>query len=977
MELSHFINNMAILMVLTLPYRYFLRRQGCKSVQGKILAGLLFGAAAIAGMMNPVNFAPGIVFDGRSVVASVGALFCGPISAIVIVVTAGLYRVWMNGTGTVTGVLVLTASAGLGVAYHYIYRLRPRARSPRFLFAFGVLVHVVMMGLMLTLPSPHSWDVLAQMSVPILLVFPLGTVLLGQFLANEEARIDSDQAVCEANRRLRLAAKASNIGLWDWDLRNNSVFFSPEWKGQLGYADDEIPGRYEEWESRLHPEDRDRAVATVRKYLENPSPDYENEFRLQHRDGSYRSILTRAEAILDDAGRPYRMLGCHIDLTDHKRTERELRESESEYRNLVEGVNSVIMRMDTQGRILFMNKFGQEFFGYTQEELLGKSVLGTIVPETDTGGRDLALMAADVLQYPEQHQNNENENMRKNGERVRLAWTNRAIRDADGNFVEICCVGNDVTAHRRAEAKLAQLATAMEQAAEAIIVTDTDGNITYVNSAFESIAGYTREEALGRNPRFLKSGKQDSKFYEELWGTLLSGQTWQGHFVNIKKDGTLYEEDATVSPVVNEKGQTVNYVAVKRDVTEKALLERRLRQAQKLEAIGALAGGIAHDFNNVLAAIIGYGEIALDEAPEGTSLREDLDHVLVAAARAKELVRQILTFSRDGERERRALHPALIVKEALKLLRPSLPITIEIEENVASNPGMVLADATELHQVVMNLCTNAYHAMREAGGRLTIAVDPFLVTEDYAQTNPELETGQHVRLTVSDTGCGMDQETLDRIFDPFFTTKPEGEGTGLGLATVHGIISSCGGSISVYSEPGQGTTFHVYLPCLEETAPAQPDEESTPPDGYERVLVVDDEEDLVRFTVTSLRSLGYDAEGLTDSEEALRRMRAEPNAFDLLLTDHTMTRLTGLELAAEVLRIRHDLPVVMRCGVVDKTVFEKARAVGVYDVLEKPAGRRRIASTIRQALDTHGRDSSGPAGEGQHLPSNRGETCHE
>jgi nitrogen-specific signal transduction histidine kinase/CheY-like chemotaxis protein len=390
---------------------------------------------------------------------------------------------------------------------------------------------------------------------------------------------------------------------------------------------------------------------------------------------------------------------------------------------------------------------------------------------------------------------------------------------------------------------------------------------------------------------------------------------------------------------------------VGRDVTHIVRLEKQLRQAQKMEAIGTLAGGIAHDFNNILTIIIGYAEILLDGVSEENPMRVDLEEVLKAGFRARGLVEQILTFSRQTDQERRPLQIAPIVKEALKLLRASIPKTIEIRENIATESGMILADPTQIHQVLMNLCTNSAHAMREKGGRLEVGLIDVHLDYETAAQYPDLGPGPYLRLTVSDTGHGMERTVRERIFDPFFTTKGPGEGTGLGLAMVYGIVKSHRGEITVYSEPGKGTTFHVFLPKVEvelipSTEPLLPLSQ-----GKERILFVDDEEGVVQMGRKMLERLGYEVIISTDGREALEIFRSQPEQIDLVITDQTMPNITGAELAQELMRIRPDIPVILCSGFSELIDQEKAKAMGIREFVMKPIITRDIGETIRRVLE--------------------------
>lgn len=509
----------------------------------------------------------------------------------------------------------------------------------------------------------------------------------------------------------------------------------------------------------------------------------------------------------------------------------------------------------------------------------------------------------------------------------------------------------DITERKRAEEGRMLLATAIEHAAESIIITDSSGTIQYVNPAFEQTTGFARKEAVGNTPRILKSGSHDTAFYRALWDRLASGDVWSGHFINRRKDGSLYEVDETISPVFDASGNIVNYVAVKRDVTQEIKLKKQLHQAQKMQAIGTLAGGIAHDFNNILSVIIGYTELAMARTGPLAGLDRSLNGVLKASMRAKELVQQILTLTRQSEQQLEPLELAPVVKEALRFLRASLPATIEIRQEFTSTSARVLSNPTQIQQVVMNLVTNAAHSMREKGGVIEVDLCGADLGPDAVLLMPDLKPGRYARLSVRDTGHGMEPSVLENIFDPYFTTKAPGEGTGLGLAVVHGIVKSQGGHITVSSEAGKGSLFQVYFPGIAGSEKQEDDAVECPPGGRERLLLIDDETTLVEVVKESLEALGYSVVAETSSVQALELFRANPRRFDLVITDQTMPGMTGMVLARELLELCPDIPIILCTGYSEQVTRDRAREIGVGEFLMKPLIVRDLAKAIRRLLD--------------------------
>ena len=408
----------------------------------------------------------------------------------------------------------------------------------------------------------------------------------------------------------------------------------------------------------------------------------------------------------------------------------------------------------------------------------------------------------------------------------------------------------------------------------------------------------------------------------------------------------------------DEKGRALQVVGTLTDITERKMAEKerkamqaQLQQAQKMETIGTLAGGIAHDFNNILAAILGYAEMARENSQAGSIAAKDIDQVIKASHRAKELVKQILAFSRQDETERIPLQPSLLIKEASKMLRSSLPATIDINLNIGQDSGFVMADPTQIHQILMNLCTNSYHAMEEAGGTLSIALKRESPIWDDLVSAPHLQSGNFLRLSISDTGTGIAPEIQEKIFEPYFTTKPIGKGTGMGLSIIHGIVKSYGGLVSCYSQPGKGTCFHVYLPAIEEAAMSEKNQDGRIQIGNEHILFVDDENIIADMGKSMLESLGYQVTTRTNSLEALTTFQNQPEDFDLVITDQTMPDMTGGDLARHMLKVRAGIPIILCTGYSSQISEEKARSYGIRGFALKPLTKKDLANLIRKILD--------------------------
>ena len=524
------------------------------------------------------------------------------------------------------------------------------------------------------------------------------------------------------------------------------------------------------------------------------------------------------------------------------------------------------------------------------------------------------------------------------------------LHEADGAVIGILVMYEDITDRLAVREQQKLLISAIEQIAEPIVIMQPCGNVQYINAAAERVFGHTRREADQYNPLQHIRQMHGDELLNEIMSTINGDRIWQGQIPRPMEGGITLELTVSIAAIRDDNQQITHYVAVCRDVTEMLNLQRELRQAQKMEAIGTLAGGIAHDFNNLLAVILGYSEMVRLK-PDPDQLPNRINHIIDAGKRARDLVNQILTFSRRTDQKTQPEHMLPVVKETLKFLRASLPATIDIRTNLAATCDTVCFSPTHLHQVIMNLCTNAKHALGNDGGSITVTIDNLSVTTELSPL--EIDQGDYFVLSVADDGCGMPRDVMEKMFDPFFTTKGPGEGTGLGLSVVHGIVTGSGGAIRVHSEPGHGTTFRIYLPLTLQRAPAAAAPGTdTAPGGAEKILVVDDERTITEMLQSSLEEMGYGITACTCPHQAQALFTRDPSRFDLVITDQTMPGMTGVHLARAMLALRPDIPIILCTGFSESTGPEQARSIGIKTFLIKPILPSELAIAIRKLLDT-------------------------
>jgi two-component system cell cycle sensor histidine kinase/response regulator CckA len=603
--------------------------------------------------------------------------------------------------------------------------------------------------------------------------------------------------------------------------------------------------------------------------------------------------------------------------------------------------------LDRDGAILEANRAATLLLGITRERLLFHSFTKYILHED----QDVFYLSRRLLLESRVSQEFELRLKHKSGVPIWASIYAEVTEDPAGAFV-IRAVVTDITVRKQAEDRLHLLGTALESTTNAIVITDTHGSIEWVNGAFRTLTGYSTEECLGQNPRdLLKSGVQDDAFYKDLWDTILEGKVWQGELVNRRKDGTHYYELLTITPVHNRDGVISHFVDIKIDISERKRLEQELLQAQKMESVGRLAGGVAHDFNNLLTVISGFTDLALSDLKEGDNLYKDLTQVMKATQRASALTRQLLAFSRREVLLPEILNVDEVVDGCVEMLRHLVGENFALEILPARGKGMVLADPGQMEQVIMNLVLNARDAM-PMGGRILIETTNDVIEQNMMVGHTAVSPGKYVCLSVIDTGLGMDSAMQDHIFEPFFTTKSMGAGTGIGLATVYGIVRQSGGHVAVLSTLGKGSTFKIYLPSVEESAlstmaPAAAAIQC----GHENILIVEDEPALRVLTDRILSHAGYSTILALDGEDALLRMEQQPVPVDLVLTDMRMPGMSGQELVEKLNALYPGVKTLYMSGYTDTALASQGIVDNTTHLLAKPFTAEQLTAKIRAVLD--------------------------
>ena len=744
--------------------------------------------------------------------------------------------------------------------------------------------------------------------------------------------------------RYRRLFEAAKDGILILDVKTGVIIdVNPFLIDLLGLSHEVFLGR-KIWELGLFKD----VAANEAKFAELQAKEYVryDDLPLETSEGKQISVEFVSNVYLESG---HKVMQCNIrDISGRKHIEQLLREEAAHHRSLFENMAEGLALC----RMLFEADRPKDFIyldvNAAFERLTGlKNVVGRKVSEVIP---DLIESDPDLLvRYGRVAMTGQPERFETYVEALKMWFSISVYCPEKEHFVAVFDV---ITQRKLTESSHERLAKAVEQAHETIVITDARGQILYTNPAFERITGYTADEVLGQNPSILKSGKHDAEFYQKMWDVLQRGETWGGHLINRRKDGALFDEEATISPVRDADGTVVNYVAVKRDVTQELKVEAQLRQMQKMESIGTLASGIAHDLNNALAPILMSLEL-LGEHVKDSAGRDLIETMRQSAQHGADLVKQVLSFARGVKGERVAFNLLTLWKDIEKIIHDTFPKNITFSLKADSNLWMVKGDPTQLHQVLMNLCVNARDAIPQ-GGSLDILLENIVLDDVYASLNPSAKAGSYVVVQVADNGTGIVPEIRQKIFDPFFTTKEVGKGTGMGLSTVMSIVKSHEGFINLYSEERKGSTFRVYLPAvatLEATEETAVKQTKLPMGHGETILLVDDEERVLEVAEKTLVRFGYRVLTASNGAEALAIYAQYREEIAIVLTDMSMPVMDGPATILALKAMNPEVKIIGSSGLAANGNVAKAAGAGVRHFIPKPYTAETMLKTLAQALE--------------------------
>jgi PAS domain S-box-containing protein len=758
---------------------------------------------------------------------------------------------------------------------------------------------------------------------------------------NITERKQAEDALRESEERYRAVFENAAVGIDTLDRDGRIVQVNPALCNMLGYDEDEL--KELTFEEITYPDDRQISKQNLESLTIGEKDLYRLEKRYLRKDGEIVWAELSTSAIKDTNGNHAGMVAVIADITGRKRAEEALRLSEAQKTAILNGITTNIALVNDKLEIQWVNKTGAESVGRSPEEMIG-TTCHSLWADPERPCENCPTLKAF------QTKKSEETIMTTPDGRV---WNERGepVLDDRGNLIGVVELAQDITEYKRLTEQEKRLVTAIEQAAEGVVITDATGIIQYVNPAEEKISGYSSGKLIGQGADIFKSDKHSEDFYTNMWATIKAGKVWTGRFIKKRKDGTEYHEDATISPVYDKFGNLTNFVAVKHDVTKQIQLQEQIFQAQKMEAIGTLAGGFAHDLNNKLQVISGYVELILfnKELPE--TVKSELGVIKKTVDSSTELIKGMMVFSRKTPTELQPIDLNRLATQTRAMLTQSIPKMIEIDLLLADDLWAIKASPNQVDQILMNLAINARDAMPDSG-KITIKTQNITIDEEYCRLNPLAKPGKYVLITVSDTGVGMNKETASHIFEPFFTTKEAGKGTGLGLAVVYGIVERHGGRIICNSEPSVGTTFTIYFPAIEEVPEEQYSEKKEPPKGKgETILLVDDEPNFLEIASRQLTGANYKVITASNGKEALDFYEKHREQVNLIILDLIMPKMSGGECLQALLRMDPMVRVLVVSGAQMMGMDENMKASGAKGLVKKPFDMSHLLEKIRKIID--------------------------
>ena len=775
----------------------------------------------------------------------------------------------------------------------------------------------------------------------------------------EEWLREGERVKSELLAKLDEAQHIAMIGSWEWDLNTNQVWWSDETYRIFGVTPQNYVPSFDENGKFIHPDDLEQYGKIFGHTLQTGEP-LDSDFRLIAKDGLQKYCNAKGKVVCDDSGQPHRFAGTIMDITERQQAGEIILRERKQAQLYLDIAGVMLAALNDKGHITMINQKGCAILGYNEREILGRNWFEVCLPKSrveELMGVFVKLMRGELA--PVEYY--ENPIVTKNMDEREIAFHNAVLYDQQGNISGILFSGEDITERRQGEQERDRLKAILRALIDScpawIACMDTDGSYLIANSYYTETFLLPLSQIEGHNFQEVFPPDLYERHKKLIAQSVAIGKTLQWEDQASLKENQITHVYGSYTPLYDNDGSLWGVSAFGLDITalrqaeqEKDRLQAQIQQAVKMQAVGTLAGGIAHEFNNLLGVIMGCAEMARDEVPADSFAKNQLDKVMKASFRVKDLVKQILTFSRQAQQKQIVANLCPLVKESVKLIQPSIPSSVEIETRIDSDCRNAKVDPTEIQQIVMNLCSNAVWAMKEKG-TITISMNEVSVTDNDVLISKGLSAGDYVKLSFADTGCGMDQQTVSQIFVPFFTTKEVGQGTGMGLAIIYGIIESYGGTITVESEVGKGTTFHLYFPVTGEPAAEVQALVEEIPRGTERILLVDDEEIYASMEAEVIGRLGYDVCLKTSSIEALEAYKATPEGYDLIITDQIMPGLSGDELVKEIRAIRPAIPIILCTGYSTQMDEGKAKALGINGFAFKPMARKDIAKLIRKVLD--------------------------